>query len=823
MHLSRNRMALGVSALALLAFTVGRPALAQVDDTSYKSVVRPDTADTNDPDGDAAENPFGRSEWMKSRLNGPITPQFSHDLVTKGLAAKSAHHGSIPSGAAGSWVSLGPTNANRFQNGVNKPAVDSGRLRNILPDPRNANVVYVLSSSGGLWKTTNFTSSKPTWVPKTDGTFATSGGSAAFGRTPDVLYLGSGDPFDVAVGGAMYKSIDGGNNWDGPTFLPGATRIMDVKVDTSAGSTDADDIVLVGTDVGLYRSADGGATFQYAFDVNAFGFNTEVWSLAKTSAGWLASSAAWISCTNCFEFTELFVSTDQGATWAPVPDVGFSEGDYGRTTLAVGAPGDAVAYAFSAEFDGSDQHDVFRSSDGGLNWTALGVNAKTPTNPNVFNPDMDLMHGQAWYNQMLAVDPADASRNTVYAGGNYSSAVSRDGGNTWTLLSSWLGQYSNKPPGPHNQPADPIQLPYVHADFHAAALSVIGGKKTIFFGSDGGIFYSLDNGKSFQNNANEGLVTHLIYALASGTTHPENTLIGLQDNGTRYRVASTTTWNGSIGGDGFGVGWSQANNNYSFGSYTFLKIYRSMTNPPNQQTKFLNLRAATNLGDYASDSEFVTPFHYPTAMADATGAKFFTNTDHYLLGTSDGGNTWNEVWKSTDGSIIRPDSFAVGLAPDDLNYIAAIGNAGRVRFTTDGGATWTTKVINTSGIPAWAGFNSTVSWATNHTTLYVGSESTAIGAHHVAKSTDGGNTWSNTNDWGFPVNRVLVDPRDPSGNIVYAATWIGVLYTTDGGANWDFLGPNLPLVTTSDLYLPPSGAYLRVATYGRGVWQIALQ
>ena len=29
---------------------------------------------------------------------------------------------------------------------------------------------------------------------------------------------------------------------------------------------------------------------------------------------------------------------------------------------------------------------------------------------------MDLMHGQAWYNQMILVDPRDATRNTVYLG-----------------------------------------------------------------------------------------------------------------------------------------------------------------------------------------------------------------------------------------------------------------------------------------------------------------------------------------------------------------------------------------------------------------------
>jgi len=826
---TRKWLAVGLSAAAALVLGGSRPAAAQTpDDTSYKNSVGPQTPDTNDPDGDSAENPRGRSQWRESRVNGPLPPAFSRDFVASGKAARSAHHGSLPAGGAGAWLSLGPTNANQFQNGVTKPAVDSGRLRNILPDPRNANVVYVLSSSGGLWKTTNFQANKPTWTPTSDFLFAESGGSAAFGRTPDVIYLGSGDPFEQGVGGFVYKSVDGAVSWNDGVFLPGVTTIHDIKVDTSQGSTTANDIVLVATDAGLYRSADGGATFTLSADINAFPpFATEVWSLAPTSAGWIASAAVWVTCPNCDDFTVVYFSTDHGATWSFIPDAGttaISDFSVGRTTLAAN-PGSNVVYAEVANNDGSNQVDIYKSTDGGLDWAALGVNAKTPTNPNVFNPDMNLMHGQAWYNQMIMTDPADTTGNTVYAGGNLSSAVSRDGGNTWTLLSSWLGQYSNKPPGPRNQPAQPIVLPYVHADFHAGAVSLIGGKKTIFFGSDGGLFYSTDNGKSFQNNANEGLVTHLIYALASGTKDSNNMLIGLQDNGTRYRVSSTTTWRGSIGGDGFGVGWSQANNDFSFGSYTFLKIYRSSNNPPNEQTKFVNLRDSTNLGDYTFDSNFVTPFASPTAASDPTGARFFTYTNHFILGTADGGDTWNEVWVSGDSSIIRPDSFAVGLEAHDLDDIAAIGNAGLIRYTTDGGSTWTSRNVITL-LPGWQGFNSTITISKNpsdpaHPVMYVGSENVALGTPHIAKSLDGGNTWTDVTQWVvFPVNKLLVDPND--ANVVYASTWIGVVYTTDGGASWDFLGPNLPLVEATDLYLSPDGSFLRTATYGRGVWQINL-
>ncbi|HZD96451.1 MAG TPA: hypothetical protein VE133_19475, partial [Candidatus Sulfotelmatobacter sp.] len=94
------------------------------------------------------------------------------------------------------WTSLGPTRSNHIQNGVQLTVTDSGRARTILPHPTDPNIMYFLTSSGGLWKTANFQENKPNWTSLTDALATTSGGAAAFGRTPDTIYLGLGDPFD---------------------------------------------------------------------------------------------------------------------------------------------------------------------------------------------------------------------------------------------------------------------------------------------------------------------------------------------------------------------------------------------------------------------------------------------------------------------------------------------------------------------------------------------------------------------------------------------------------------------------------------------------
>ena len=62
------------------------------------------------------------------------------------------------------WFSIGPTKSNHIQNGVLRTVVDSGRMRTILPHPSDPNTMYLLTSSGGLWKTNDFSSNKPHWT-----------------------------------------------------------------------------------------------------------------------------------------------------------------------------------------------------------------------------------------------------------------------------------------------------------------------------------------------------------------------------------------------------------------------------------------------------------------------------------------------------------------------------------------------------------------------------------------------------------------------------------------------------------------------------------
>jgi len=435
------------------------------------------------------------------------------------------------------------------------------------------------------------------------------------------------------------------------------------------------------------------------------------------------------------------------------------------------------------------------------------------------------MNNQAFYNHMILVDPTDSLRNILYLGGQLFSAKSTDGGATWSVLTSWLGSYK-----PGGTPGAPIPEPYVHADFHCAAFTSIGGTETVFFGNDGGLFYSTDGGKSWLDNANNGLVTYLIYAMTNGTQHPDNILIGLQDNGTRYRVSTTTTYNGSIGGDGIGVGWSQANNDFSWGSVPGTSLRRFDNNPPNVQNKYkLKINGINRTG-----APFFTSLITPTAAADPTGHVFYTTTSRRLYKTTNAGENWAEIFNVNTsvppGQTIRGVVHPVGVSPTDLNFVGVAGTASRVFVTHNGGSSWTKVSLQSAppvGVGAlWQSFNSSVSWASNNAILYLSSVAPFTGIAHVAKSVDGGDHWTAfTPANGLPdtpVEIVLVDPRDAAGDIVYAGTWVGVYRTTDGGAHWSLFGAGLPQVVVSDLYLMPDGSALRISTYGRGVWEVKL-
>src|SRR6185369_8174131 len=225
----------------------------------------------------------------------------------------------------------------------------------------------------------------------------------------------------LLIGGAVVKSKNGGVSW-GPVVELGTTiSVRDLKVDTSTNK----DIVLVATENGLFRSADEGVSFSA---VSTF-TGLSVWSIVRTSAGWLAAAQPCPAPLGsrigviCGTNLTLYLSTDKGATWAPISNAGNVFANNGRTTLAVAKPGESVVYAYAATVfelpppsgppGAGVLKDVYRSSDGGQTWVSTGTTtSKAPLNPVTgasTQTNMNICGSQCWYDQSIGVDPSDPS------------------------------------------------------------------------------------------------------------------------------------------------------------------------------------------------------------------------------------------------------------------------------------------------------------------------------------------------------------------------------------------------------------------------------
>jgi type II secretory pathway pseudopilin PulG len=612
-----------------------------------------------------------------------------------------------PAGAA-VWRNLGPGSA-RFQfNGTLYYASDSGRPNVVRIDPANQDFAYVGTSGGGLWATTNFNASDPTWTPLTDTLGALAIGVLEISPSnANSLWVGLGDFFDQRGGQLVHGTRTITANvpsvvWDAPISLLAtppfqtassqAFEIRDLKIDPLHTT-----VMLAATDVGLFRSTDSGATWTWVDLPNAGAtpnLMEALWSIVYlgdngTAGSWALGgvyacaatslpntaglgSPASATCAGG-NLGDIWTSVD-GATWVSARAAGglpaaVSNATTGGGRMALAAYAGAsvatsVVYAQVSSINeaASSQIAILKSTAGSLatatpTFTSVATATTVPVNPTTGTDcaNMNLAHAQAWYNLAIAVDPADP--NNVIVGGDLCSARTINGGTSWELTSHWLpssGRSSTTVPG-----AIQNALPYVHADWHVAFVSRIGGKLQVLVGTDGGIFVSYDLFSATAGNnvhwgqPDVGLITHLTYSLGSGDPtlgNPAALYTGLQDNGTRIREAENErnaiifadTFDQILGGDGTGdVIASDANgqNVTYWGSVQqsrrFCKPRLKDCNQPThfegEGVEFANWRALGALGAAPDGEPFVERY---SATFDTNGSVIsYTNRAVFRIAT----------------------------------------------------------------------------------------------------------------------------------------------------------------------------------------------
>ncbi|WP_375769448.1 hypothetical protein NR798_00780 [Archangium gephyra] len=680
------------------------------------------------------------------------------------------------------WVNIGPTKADYLENGSYKlTKTDAGRVRNIIPVP-GTTTLYAAFAGGGVWKSTN---SGTTWTPITETLGSLSVGALEMDpNNSNTLYLGLGDPFD-GTGIGLVKSTDGGATWMNPVYLGSATAITDIQV--VPGNSN---IVLATTNAGIFRSLDAGATWSQVSLSTGYTENPSGWSIAHAGGTkFVATLEAQPSAASGNTQGQVWVTADAGATWTRATGVTATAG-LERMTVATAPSSPTTVYVLASNPSG-DLADIFKSTNGGTSFTALGAAAKRYSNGNTEARTVSgLFNTQGWYDQLLIVHPTNP--NLVYFGGALHLAKTTDGGSTFAQVSNWLGQFS---------------LPYVHADFHAAAFDSSG---KLYVGNDGGLFVTADGGATFSDALNVGIASHLIYDIGSSGGDRNAVIAGLQDNGTRVRVGSTSVYNQELGGDGFDCEVHSTNGKLMLGTLYYARIYKSTDGGLNW--------AAASTGITESNNSSSAPFNTVLAKwdGDPTGNTVFTYSNTKVYKSTNFAGTWSALGVTglPSGIFIR----GVAAAKSNGSIIGIVASGGRVFLTNNNGTSWT----QTGALPNNGLSTSSIAFdPTNPNTLYVTSVAPDATKAHTWKSTDFGATFTaieNGLPAGVPVNQISVDPG--SSTTLYAATHLGVYRSTDAGASWTRFGTGMPLVNVTDIEILPDSSLVRAATFGRSVWEL---
>jgi photosystem II stability/assembly factor-like uncharacterized protein len=253
------------------------------------------------------------------------------------------------------------------------PAFTSGRVIGFAVDPNNASKYFVASASGGVWRTVN---NGNTWTPVFDREGSYSIGAIALDpRNPLTVWVGTGEnnsQRSVSYGNGLYKSDDGGKTWRN-VGLRTSEHIGRIAIDPKDSN-----IVYVaaqgplwgpGGDRGLYKTTDGGKNWNQILKISEHTGVTDV-EIDPNDPN-TVYAASYQRRRHMFTLIDggpesaIYKSTDAGATWNKLR-AGLPASDMGRIGLAISPVDSNVIYATIES--GDRRGGIFRSADRGGSW-----------------------------------------------------------------------------------------------------------------------------------------------------------------------------------------------------------------------------------------------------------------------------------------------------------------------------------------------------------------------------------------------------------------------------------------------------------------------
>lgn len=642
----------------------------------------------------------------------------------------------------------------------------AGRINAVRVDPTNTSKLYVGSPSGGVWKTTNRGAS---WSTSTDALSTIGFTDMVIDYTnTNIIYAAGGDfdgrntitgPDTYSAG--VWKSIDGGLTWnitglDWPvTFSRTISRLL-MHPNNPA-------ILFASSTNGLYKTTDAGVTW---IRVSTAAFQDIEFKPSNPNIMYGSTG------------TDIRRSVNGGTTWSMLPaSSGLSYAGVNGITLTVTPADTNIVYALMANSSNYGFNSIWQSTNGGVNWTKK----TTTSTPNLLGWSVTgndaSSGGQAYYTLSLEASPIN--KNTLFVGG-VNIWKSSDAGATWTCAAHWTGSSGR---------------PYVHADIHSFTTFATGPSSyDLYASSDGGIFYSSNNGTNWTDLSN-GLHIQQFYRLSCSQTQNNLVTQGAQDNGsTKY---SNGTWTKIYGGDGM-----ETLIDYSNANYIYISLYEGDINRSSNGGSTFSGISPPDTGAWVTPY-VIDPIMPTTIYAALTSVWKSTNR----------GTNWTKIGnKIFSGNTID----ALAVAPSNPNVMYASAGA-ILKKTTNGGTTWSTVTLSISGNPI--SYIAVDNNDPNKVWVSVGGFS--IGKK-VYKTTDAGITWTNISGTlpNLPANCII---QDKNGNeSLYLATDVGVYYRDATMSDWIPFFDNLPNVRVDEIEIQYASQKIRAATYGRGLWESGL-
>src|SRR3989441_3847002 len=684
-----------------------------------------------------------------------------------------------------------------------------GRVNAVSGVVGQPDTFYFGSVGGGLWKSLN---SGRTWNPVFDSIGVASIGAIGVAPSnPNVVYVGTGEPDmrdSIAFGDGMYKSTDAGKTWK-HIGLENTRQIGRIIVDPKNPN-----IVFVAAlghayaanpDRGVYRSRDGGATWQKVlFKNDAVGaidltFDPTTSQIVYATL-WTVRRPPWfIYAPANGPGGGIFKSMDGGTTWKEI-DEGIPVEGRGRIGISVSPTNHNRIYAVVDAFVNDKDHPedpsktkksggVFRSDDAGATWIRLSSDER--------------LWGRGWYFEKITADPKNADQ--VYVT-NTSVYRSTDAGKTWKAI-------KGDPTGD---------------DFHQLWINPDDPKRMVL-GSDQGTVVSVDAAETWSSWYNQA--TAQIYHVAPDYRFPYWVTGAQQDSGavgspsrSRHSEISNRDWEGLCsGGESGYTAPDPLHPEILFGGTV------SRCNVVTGETKNVSPERGGTPGQFRHD------WTQPLVFSQADPHSLYY-ANQFLYKTTNGGESWTQISQdltredpgvppnlneatAADAPTDKRRGVIYTIAPSPLraSMIWVGTDDGLIHLTNDDGKTW--QNVTPSGLTPWSKVVMIDASHFDVNEAYAAAERHQLEDYEprVYRTRDVGKTWTEITNGlpkGIYVQTVKEDPKRKG--LLFAGTERAVFVSFDDGDHWQSLQLNLPATSMRDLAIHEND--LIVATHGRGFW-----